>query len=115
MNTTDLTPLPAQAEVTSAVQDAIPIVGAILQVIGAIGVGAELAETAYAVAVSPYTYHYDFVGTHDLNVTVLPDPEDKGGFPAAAATYTVTAIFDNGTPHVQTLTCQARASRHYHP
>ncbi len=93
----------AEAEVTTAFEDAIPIVGAILQAIGALGAEAEIAETACEVVLSPWTYAYSLVGTHDLNVTLNPDPGDKGGFPAAAATYTVTAIFDNGTPHVQNL------------
>jgi hypothetical protein len=46
---------------------------------------------------------YDLVGTYDLSLTIFPDPRPPGEFPAAAATYKVVAIFDNGTPHVQTL------------
>jgi hypothetical protein len=94
----------AEAEVTEAVTDAIPLVGAILQAIGALGALAEITETSCEVVLSPKTYVYDLVGTYNLSVGLEHDPKDPNGFPAAAATYKVTAIFDNGTPHVQTLT-----------
>jgi hypothetical protein len=88
----------------AAAEDAIPIVGVIFQAIGALATIAELDETTIEVLLSPWTYEYNLVGTHDLSVTLKPDPNDSGGvFPAAAATYTVTAIFDYGTPHTQTL------------
>jgi len=93
----------AEQEITEALTDAIPIVGAVLQAIGALGAEAEIAETACEVVLSPWTYQYRLVGTHNLSLTISPDPRDAGGFPASAATYTVTAIFDNGTPQTQTL------------
>jgi hypothetical protein len=92
-----------EGEAVEAAEDAIPIVGAIIQAIGALGTVAELAETAAEVGLSPRTYEYRLMGTHNLNVTVHPDPKDKGGFPPSAATYNVVAIFDNATPQVQTL------------
>jgi hypothetical protein len=55
------------------------------------------------VVLSPWTYEYDLVGTYDLSVTIAHDPKDPLGFPAAAATYKVIAVFDNGTPTVQLL------------
>jgi hypothetical protein len=91
----------AESEVTEALTDAIPIVGAILQAIGTAGALATLAETSVEVALSPWTYVYDLVGTYDLSVTL--NPGSPSGFPASAATYKVTAIFDNGVPQVQTL------------
>lgn len=91
-------------EVLEAVEDAIPIVGEILQAIGVAGTIAELAETTAETLLSPWTYQYSLVGTYDLSLTIKPDPTDKNGFPAGAATYTVVAIFDGGTPHTQTLT-----------
>ena len=90
----------ADAEVAEAITDAIPLVGAILQAIGALGALAEITETSCEVVLSPKTYAYQLVGTYDLSVGLKPAGND---FPAAAATYKVTAIFDNGTPHVQTL------------
>ena len=100
----------AEWAVTEAVEDALPIVGAVLQAIGALGAEAEIAETACEVVLSPWTYTYNFVATHNLNVTLNPDPKDAGGFPSGAATYTVKAIFDNGTPQVQTLAIPAKPS-----
>src|SRR5262249_8091840 len=91
------------AEVVDGLEDAIPIAGEILQAIGVIGTLAEIAETTAEVLSSPWTYEYDLVGTYDLTLSVSPDPTPPGQFPAAAATYTVNAIFDNGAPHVQTL------------
>jgi hypothetical protein len=86
-----------------AAEDAIPLVGAIIQAIGAVGTVAEIAETAAEVGVSPWTYQYQLVGMHDVTVTILHASNDPGGFPATAANYTVTAVFDGGTPQVQTL------------
>ncbi len=88
--------------VIQAAEDAIPLVGAIIQAIGAVGTVAEIAETAAEVGVSPWTYEYQLVGTHDVSVTILHS-NDPEGFPLNAATYNVTAIFDGGTPQVQTL------------
>lgn len=93
----------AGAELIESLEDAIPIAGEIIQAIGVIGTVAEIAETTIETLSSPWTYEYDLVGTYDLTVAISPDPKDKGGFPAAAATYTVSAIFDGGTPHTQTL------------
>jgi hypothetical protein len=90
----------ADAEVTEAIEDAIPLVDAILQAIGALGALAEITETSCEVVLSPKTYAYQLVGTYDLSVGLKPAANN---FPAAAATYKVTAVFDNGTPHVQTL------------
>ncbi|MDQ2840306.1 MAG: hypothetical protein M3Y72_04555, partial [Acidobacteriota bacterium] len=92
-----------EAEVVEGLTDAIPLVGAILQAIGALGAVAEIAETSVDVVLSPWTYAYALVGTYDLSVTIYHDPKDPTGFPASAATYKVTAIFDNGTPIVTVL------------
>jgi hypothetical protein len=95
----------AGAEVIDSLEDAIPIAGEILQAIGVIGTLAEIAETTCEVQASPWTYEYDLVGTYDLSLAILPDSSINGGgtFPASAATYKVTAVFDNGIPNVQTL------------
>jgi hypothetical protein len=94
------------AEALAAVEDAIPIVGAILQALGALGAAAEVAETTVETGLSPWTYQYTLVGTYDLSLSINHDPGDPNGFPAAAATYTVMGIFDDGTPHTQTLSLQ---------
>ena len=91
-------------EITTSFKDALPLVGAVLQAIGVLGALAEVTETSCEFTVSPWTYAYKLVGTHDLSLTLLPDKTDPAGFPAAAATYSVTAIFDGGTPRIQSLT-----------
>ncbi len=86
----------------AAVQDAIPIVGVILQAIGAIGTLAEITETSCEVLLSPWTYQYNLVGKHDLSVALTA--KDPAGFPAGAASYTATLVIDGGTPFIQTAT-----------
>ncbi len=90
----------AEAEITEAFEDAIPIVGAILQAVGSLAALAEVTETSCEVVLSPWTYEYSLVGTHNLPVSLAPD---NTGFPAAAATGKITAIFDKGTPQTQTF------------
>jgi hypothetical protein len=91
----------AWAEATTAFIDSIPLIDAIFQAAAALAVEADIAETSIETGLSPWTYAFSLVGTHDLSLTILPG---NPAFPAAAATYTVKAIFDNGTPYVQTLT-----------
>ena len=85
-----------------AAEDAIPIAGVIVQVIGLIGTTAELATTAFEVNASPWSYVYTLAGTYDLTLSIQPDPNGDGSFPASAVRYTTTAIFNNGTPHTVT-------------
>ena len=83
------------------VADALPVVGTIMRAI-ACAVGAvDLLHTTVDLALSPLTYVKDLVLTHDLSITLAPDPNSKT-FPAAATQYKVTAMFEDGTPHVQT-------------
>ena len=91
----------AEFEVLDIAEDSIPIAGEIIQAIGVLGTFAEIAETTIEVMSSPWTYVNNLVGTYDLSVTL--NPQDQSGFPATAATYTVSAVFDGGTPHLQTL------------
>jgi len=87
----------AEAEV----EDAIPIIGVVSQVISAaIGV-ADLILTTVDVATSPWTYVNDMTFTYDLAVGMTLTNSDV--FPAGADAYTVTAMIDNGTPYTQTL------------
>lgn len=93
-------------------EDSVPLAGQIMQAVSiAVGV-ASLAETTAEMATTPWTFIHDLVFTHDLSVTILKDsgdphanPPDPGDdtFPKAANAYTVTALFDSGTPHVQTF------------
>lgn len=93
-------------------EDSIPVAGEMMEAIS-IAVGAiNLAETTAELALTPWTYIDDLVFTHDLSVTVLKDsgnpnstPPDPGDstFPKAATNYTVTVMFDDGTPQVQTF------------
>ncbi|MEJ7687340.1 MAG: hypothetical protein WKG52_10300 [Variovorax sp.] len=93
-------------------EDAIPIAGQIMQAISIVAGVASLAETSAELATTPWTYVDDLVFTHDLSVTILKDsgnpgatPPDPGSatFPATATSYSVTAMFDDGTPYVQTF------------
>ncbi|MBS1831181.1 MAG: hypothetical protein JST65_00630 [Acidobacteria bacterium] len=101
------------ATITEGVaEDAIPVAGEIMQALSiAVGV-ISLAETSAELALTPWTYIDDLVFTHDLSVTILKDsgdpnahPPDPGDdtFPKAANSYTVTAMFDDGTPYVKTF------------
>ena len=88
-------------EVFDIAEDSIPIAGEIIQAIGVLGTYAEIAETTIEVMSSPWTYVNNLVGTYNLSITL--NPQDQSGFPATAATYTISAVFDGGTPHLQTL------------
>src|SRR5262249_26764851 len=89
-----------------AAEDALPLVGAILQAVAALGIEAEIAETSCEVVLSPWTYENDLTLTHALSVNITPDLKDKTT-PKAANQYKVTALFDNGgTPLVQIVDLQ---------
>ncbi|MGH7929341.1 MAG: hypothetical protein ACREQV_16250, partial [Candidatus Binatia bacterium] len=88
----------AEGETIEAVEDAIPIVGAFLSAMWAISLIAEIAETSAQVGSSPRTYIDEIDFTHDLKVTISHDPCDPAGFPATATNFTVTALFDGGSP-----------------
>ncbi len=100
----------------AAVQDSVPVVGQAMQAVS-IAVGAiVVAETSAELALTPWTYVADLAFTHDLSVTILKDsgdpnadPPDPGDdtFPKGANSYTVTAMFDDGTPYTQTLALAA--------
>ena len=94
----------------AAAQDAIPVAGWIMLGVSiAVGV-ANIAETSVELALSPWTFVDDLSFTHDLSLSLLPDPNDDT-FPKAADHYSVTALFDDGTPHVQTLAMPATATK----
>ncbi|MEO9103247.1 MAG: hypothetical protein ABI212_08015 [Burkholderiaceae bacterium] len=86
----------------STAEDSVPVVGQVMQAISVVAGLASLAETSIELATAPWTYVDDLVFTHDVSLTLKPDPNDNT-FPKAADNYTVTALFDDGTPYVQTL------------
>jgi hypothetical protein len=87
-------------EAADAVEDALPLVGEIIQAVAALGTAAEILETSCEIALSPRTYENDLSLTHDLHVTINAQP----GSLRDADQYTVTAQFDNGgTPVTQTV------------
>jgi hypothetical protein len=87
-------------------EDSIPLAGAIMLGVSiAAGVG-QLIETSVELGTTPWTFVDDLVFTHDLSVTLQRDDNDHT-FPKAANSYTVTAMFDDGTPHSQTLALPA--------
>jgi len=91
--------VPVTAEAVA--EDSIPIAGWILLGISVAAGVATLLETTIEIAESPWTYVNDLVFTHDLSVSLLKDPSD-GTFPADADHLVMTALFDDGTPYVQT-------------
>ena len=86
----------------SEVEKAVPIIGIVSQVISGLIAAADIIITSVDVGKSPWTYVNDLVFTYDLSVSLTPDV-NHNTFPAAADTYKVTAMLDNGTPYVQTL------------
>jgi len=83
-------------------EDAIPLAGWIsLGVSIAVGV-ASIIETSVELGKVPWTDIDELSFTHDLSVTILKDSGDDT-FPKDADHYKVTALFDDGTPRVQTL------------
>ena len=90
---------------TAAAEDSIPVVGQIMEAISvAVGV-ATVLETDAELALTPWTYVDELVFTHDLNVTILRADGDPT-FPEGATRYTVTAMFDSGTPYLQSFDLQ---------
>ena len=86
----------------SVLEDEIPVAGLIMLLISIVAGLANILETSIELAYSPWTYVDDLVFTHNLSVNLKPDPMDST-FPKGADHYKVTALFDDGTPHVQTL------------
>lgn len=91
-------------DITAAtVTDASPIVGTTMRIFAAVVGAVTFAESLIEVGVSPATYEFDLVLTHDLGVTLLPDA-DNNQFPQVPAGYTLyfklSYLFDNGSAHV---------------
>jgi len=82
--------------------DCIPIVGQIVEAIGALGTVATLAETSAEVATSPWTYESTLTPIHDVAVKIVPDTANGDiTTPDGATVCVVTALFDSGaTPRV---------------
>ena len=91
----------AEGETAQAVLDAVPIIGVILSAVVALGLIAQMVETSVEVALSPKTYVGKITFTHDVAVTIAHDPNDPAGFPATAASYTVTAQLDGAATSYQ--------------
>jgi hypothetical protein len=93
-------------------EDAIPVAGWVMLGVSIAAGAASLIETSVELSQVPWTDINDLTFTHDLSVTILKDPGDPHAdppdpgddtFPKAADHYTVTALFDDGTPYTQTL------------
>jgi hypothetical protein len=92
----------AEGETVDDILDAVPVIGGFLAAVAAVGTVADITETSAEVAQSPRAYSGLMNLTHDIQVTINHDPNDDAGFPATATYFTVTAQFDNGTPHTIT-------------
>lgn len=90
----------AEGEAEGALEDCIPFgIGLLLQAVSALGTVAAITETCAESANSPAHYVTEVTATHNLVVTINPDPLDASGFPATAATYRVYAYCDGGSVH----------------
>ncbi len=94
----------AEGEAIEAVEDAVPVIGAFLSALWAVGLVAGIAETSAQVSNSPKSYINTVAFTHAVQVTIAHDPNDPAGFPSTATSYTVTALFDGGSPQKITET-----------
>ena len=92
----------AEGETIEAVEDAIPVIGFFFSALWSIGLVASITETSAQIGSSPRTYIDEIAFTHDIDVTIKKDPKHPAGFPSTATFFTVTALFDGGTP--QTIT-----------
>lgn len=89
----------AAGEAVAATEDGLCFaLGLIVQVMMAFATLAQIAETATQVGNAPWTYVSDVVATHDVTVTIDPDPTDTSGFPGTATNYRVVAVCDGGSP-----------------
>ena len=99
------------ATAAEAIFNALPLIGAILQAIAALGTLAEIMETSCEALLSPWTYQTGLVLTHDLSLTLQPDPKDTAT-PDGANLCRVSAMFDQGgTPRVLEIPLQGRQSQ----
>src|SRR5205085_427284 len=82
--------------------DAIPVAGTVARVVAAVIGGVQLAETSIEVGISPPVYEFDIVRSHDVTVTIMPDPKNNT-FPQLPNGYTlyykVNYLFDDASPH----------------
>jgi hypothetical protein len=86
-------------ETEGAVEDAIPFgIGLILQAVMALGTAASIVETSVETARSPWTFATTVSLTHDVTLTILPDPADVAGFPQVATGFEIIATCDNAAP-----------------
>jgi hypothetical protein len=92
----------AEGEAIEAVEDAIPVIGFFFSALWAIGLIGSITETSAQVGSSPRTYIDEIAFTHDIDVTIKHDPNHPAGFPSTATFFTVTALFDGGTPRTIT-------------
>ncbi|MGZ8803141.1 MAG: hypothetical protein ACXWZL_11160, partial [Mycobacterium sp.] len=83
----------------SAAEDAEPFIGWVARAIGSAADVASMIETSVEVARSPATMSIDIERTLDVSVTVNPDPQHQGQWPATATHYTISITYDDGPVH----------------
>ncbi|MBV8867126.1 MAG: hypothetical protein JO210_17145 [Acidobacteriaceae bacterium] len=81
---------------------AVPVAGQIARAAAAAIGALTLAVTLVEVGISPTIYQFDLSFTHDLSLTILPDP-DRRTFPPVTGDevlyYKINYLFNNGSPH----------------
>ena len=81
------------------VVDSVPVVGQGIAVAAAVMAIKQLSSTVSEIFTSPSAYVDTIKATHEIEVTIYPDPDDTAGFPAEADYYEVKAMFDDATPY----------------
>jgi hypothetical protein len=83
----------------SALEEAEPFVGWVALAIGAAADLASMVETSVEVARSAATMAISIERSLDIEVTVNPDPEHEGQWPATATHYVISITYDDGPVH----------------
>lgn len=68
----------------------IPFLGQILLAINSAALVSDIAQTSVAAGLSPWNYVHTVSLTHQVTITIHPDVNHKGGFPASAKKYLIT-------------------------
>ncbi len=81
---------------------AVPVAGQIARAAAAAIGALTLAVTLIEVGISPPIYQFDLSFTHDLSLTIFPDPERRTFPPVTndeVLYYKINYLFNNGSPH----------------
>lgn len=81
----------------ASVEKCIPLAGWFVSVMGIVADATAILETTAEVVASPATMQVRVERSMDVQVTVLPDVNHQGQWPATATHYTITLTYTDGT------------------